>query len=55
MPSRNRPWQFTGLARLTERLAEAGVEVVGDLASPRRPIGMVVLSGKDRSDAAGPQ
>ena len=31
---------------MTERLAEEGVEVVGELASPRRPIGMVVLSGK---------
>jgi len=35
-----------GLARFTESLAAAGVEVVGDLASPRRPIGMMVLSGK---------
>ncbi len=34
------------LHRLTERLEEAGVEVLGELASPRRPIGMVVLSGK---------
>jgi serine phosphatase RsbU (regulator of sigma subunit) len=31
---------------LTERLQESGVEVVGELASPRRPLGMVVLSGK---------
>jgi serine phosphatase RsbU (regulator of sigma subunit) len=34
------------LVRLTDRLEEAGVEVLGELASPRRPIGMVVLSGK---------
>ncbi len=35
-----------GLVRFTERLQEAGVEIVGDLASPRRPIGIVALSGK---------
>jgi serine phosphatase RsbU (regulator of sigma subunit) len=33
--------------RWTRALLEAGVEVVGDLSSPRRRIGLVLLSGKD--------
>jgi serine phosphatase RsbU (regulator of sigma subunit) len=32
--------------RLSEQLLAVGVEAVGELASPRRPIGMIVLSGK---------
>jgi len=34
------------LGRFAQRLRETGVEVIGELASPRRPIGIVVLSGK---------
>ena len=40
------PLDSPALVHLAERLREAGVEVFGELASPRRPIGMVVLSGK---------
>jgi serine phosphatase RsbU (regulator of sigma subunit) len=32
--------------RLTDQLRAAGVEAIGELASPRRPIGIIVLSGK---------
>lgn len=35
------------LARWIHRLARRGVEVIGDLASPRRRIGLVLLSGKN--------
>ena len=35
------------LARLTGELSDAGVEVIGDLSSPRRRVGMVLLSGKE--------
>ncbi len=34
------------VAQVVEALDEAGVEVLGDLASPRRPLGLVLLSGK---------
>lgn len=34
------------LARLIRPLAAAGVEALGDLTSPRRPIGLVLLSSK---------
>jgi len=37
--------------RAVRQLADAGVEVVGDLATPRRSIGFVLLSGKSGSMA----
>ena len=41
-----RAQESAAVGRITGRLQEAGVEVIGELASPRRTIGMVVLSGK---------